>query len=201
MQLVERDRQAALLDVNLGRGAEPEHILSPFGDGLDVQKMLDAHVFGDGVAAPGAAAEGEGGRELEVIQVADAAEGRRGVDEDAAGLHARAELVELRALGERIEVNGGRVAVAAVGDEMLGLFKGVREVLRAVHGKHRGELLVREFFGNIDALNLADEDFRCLGDRHAGELRDLMRALADDFGVQGAVDDDGLADLFRLFRV
>ena len=93
------------------------------------------------------------------------------------------------------------MAVTAVGDEMLGLFKRVREVLCAIHGKHRGELLVCEFLGDLHAFHLADEDLGRFGNGHAGELCNLECALANDLGVQCAVDDDGLADLFGLFRV
>ena len=57
LQLSQGHRQAAFLEVDLFRRAEPQHILSPLGDGLDVEQVLDAHVLGDGVAAPGAAAQ------------------------------------------------------------------------------------------------------------------------------------------------
>ena len=95
VQLAQGHGQAALLDVYLFRRAEPQHILSPLGDGLDVQQVLDANVLGDGVAAPGAAAERQGGRELEVVEVADAALRGGGVDQNAAGLHALGERIEL----------------------------------------------------------------------------------------------------------
>ena len=43
--------------------------------------------------------EGEGGSELEVVKIADAAVGGGGVDENTAGLHALGELVDLLMLG------------------------------------------------------------------------------------------------------
>ena len=52
LQLVERHRHAALLEIHLLRRAEPQHVLSPLGNGLDVQQVLHADVLGDGVAAP-----------------------------------------------------------------------------------------------------------------------------------------------------
>ncbi|CDD01390.1 unknown [Ruminococcus sp. CAG:382] len=51
-QLVESDRQTALLDIYLFRRSEPQHVFSPLRHGLDVDKMLHADVFGHGVAAP-----------------------------------------------------------------------------------------------------------------------------------------------------
>ena len=57
-QLVQRYRHAAFLKVYLLRRSEPQHILSPLGNCLDVQQVLDAHVLGNGVAAPGTAAQG-----------------------------------------------------------------------------------------------------------------------------------------------
>ena len=46
-------------------------------------------------------------------------------------------------------------------------------------------------------LDLADEHLAALVDVQAGELCDLVRGLADDLGVEGAVDDDGLADVYK----
>ncbi|OPZ15828.1 MAG: hypothetical protein BWZ04_03267 [Firmicutes bacterium ADurb.BinA205] len=51
-QLVKCNGQAALLHINLLRRSEPKHILSPFGNGLDIQQMLYSYVFAYGVAAP-----------------------------------------------------------------------------------------------------------------------------------------------------
>ena len=55
-------------------------------------RCLTPNVLGDRVAAPGAAAQGQGRLELEVVQVADAALAAGGVDEDPAGLHGVLEL-------------------------------------------------------------------------------------------------------------
>ena len=52
LELVERDGQAALLDVDLLRCSEPKHVLSPLSHSLDVDKMLDADVLADAVTAP-----------------------------------------------------------------------------------------------------------------------------------------------------
>ncbi len=72
-ELIQSDRHAALLEVDLFRRPEPQHVLSPLGHGLDVEQVLDAHVLADRVAAPGAAAQRQGRSQLKVIQVADAA--------------------------------------------------------------------------------------------------------------------------------
>lgn len=54
LELLESNREAALLDINLLRCAEPQHILSPLGNGLDIQQVLNTNVLGNGVTAPGA---------------------------------------------------------------------------------------------------------------------------------------------------
>ena len=51
-ELIECDGQAALLDIDLFRRAEPQHILSPLGNGFDIEQMLDTDVFADRIAAP-----------------------------------------------------------------------------------------------------------------------------------------------------
>ena len=55
-----------------------------------------------------------------------------------------------------------------------------------------------ELLGNVDGCDLADEDLRCLRDFDACHGSDLICALADDLGVQRAVDQDGLPDLLDL---
>ena len=196
-QLVERHRHAALLEIHLLRRAEPEHVLSPLGNGLDIEQVLHADVFGDGVAAPRAAAQRQRRRHLEVIQVADAAEAARRVDDDAAGLHAFGVLHDLFLL-RRMDVQGRGVAVAAVADELFGLVERLVKVLRVVHRQHRGELFVRKLLGKLDALDLADEDFRLLRHIHARQRRDGVRALADDLRVQRAVDQNRVAHPIQL---
>ena len=90
------------------------------------------------------------------------------------------------------------MAVAAVGDQLFGVVKRFLDGIEFVHGENGGELLVSEFFAEIHALYLADQDLRILRDFHAAELRDFVRALTDDLRVQRAVDDDGLAHLVQL---
>ena len=190
--------QAALLEIHLLRCPEPEHVLSPLRHGLDIQQMLDAHVLRHGVAAPGAAAQSQGWGQLEVVQVADASLGGGGVHQDAAGLHPLGEAVQLLPLSHRIEVDGGSVAVAAVGHQAVGLVQRVVKVLGPVHGQHGGELLVSELLRGLHAVHLADEDLGGLRRLNAGQFADAVGALAHDLIVQGAVDEDGLSDPVRL---
>ena len=58
-KLVKRNRQAAFFNIHLSRCSEPKHILSPFGNRFNVDKMLNADVFADAVSAPRTAAQGE----------------------------------------------------------------------------------------------------------------------------------------------
>ncbi len=90
------------------------------------------------------------------------------------------------------------MSVAAVLDKALGLPYSVLKGLGLVHGQHRGQLLVSELLGNIHALHLADKDLGALGHGDPGKLGDLKGGLAHYLGVQGAVDDDGLAHLIEL---
>ena len=57
---------------------------------------------------------------------------------------------------------------------------------------------MRELLGLVDRFHLSDEDLAALGDGNARQGGDLRGALADDAGVQRAVDEDGLADLVQL---
>ena len=201
LQLVQSHGQAALLEVDLFRCAEPQHVFSPLSHGLDVQQVLDAHVLGNGVAAPGAAAQSQGGGHLEVVQVADAAVGGGSVDDDTAGLHAVCESVQLGTGGDGVNVQGSGVADAAVTDQGVCLVQSILEGGSAVHSQNRGQLLVSELLADVGGLDLADEDLGGLGDLHASQSGDGVGGLADDLGVQSAVDDDGLTDLLALILV
>ena len=79
-QFIKSDSQAALFDIEFFGGSEPEHVFSPFGDGLDVHQVFDTDIFGDGVASPGTAAECERGCQLKIVKVAYASLGRGRVD-------------------------------------------------------------------------------------------------------------------------
>ena len=56
-QFVKGNRHAALLEINLLRYSGTKHILSPLGNRLDIDEVLNAHVLGNGVAAPGTTAQ------------------------------------------------------------------------------------------------------------------------------------------------
>ena len=61
---------------------------------------------------------------------------------------------------------------------------------------------MREGFGDLDGLHLADEDLRLGRDVHARELGDRHGLLADDLRVHGSrLGEDDLADLVELRRL
>ena len=193
-QLGQGDGQAALFEIDLFRRTEPEHVFPPDGDGFDVQQMLDAHVLGHGVAAPASAAQGEGGGQLEVVQVADAALSGGGIHQNPAGFHPGGEGVQLLLCADGIQVDGGGVTVAAVLDQGVGLIQSIRKILCPVHGKNRGELFVGEGLAQVGGGNFTDENFGTLRYLHPCQGSNGVGGLADDFGVQGAVDKNGGAD-------
>ena len=90
------------------------------------------------------------------------------------------------------------MAIAAVGHQTLRLGDGLLKDLGPVHGQHRGQLLVGEGLRGFHALHLADENLGSRVHGDAGHLRNLGGALAHDLGVEGAVDEDGSAELLDL---
>ena len=118
-QLVQGNRQTAFLDIYLLRGPEPEHIFSPLCNGFDIDKVLNTDILGNTVAAPGAAAKRQGGRKLEVIEIADAALRGRSIDQNTAGLHTLGKLSKLLFFRLCIEINRRGMTVAAVRNQML----------------------------------------------------------------------------------
>ena len=91
---------------------------------------------------------------------------------------------------------------AAAFDELLGHQRAFFEVLGAVEGQNGRELLVREglFGAHRDFLGLADEHLGFLRHGEAGHLGNLPRRLADDLGVEVAIDEDHIGDFLALGR-
>ena len=178
-QLGQSHRQAALLEINLFRRTEPEHVLPPNCHSLDVQQVLDAHVLGNGVAAPGG----------------------RSIHQNAAGFHFLRKGVQLLLPAHRVQIDGSGVAVAAILDKGVRLVHGVGEVGRPVHGKHGGQLLVGKGFGEIGGGHFADEDFGSFGNIDTRQRRDGVGGLPHDLGVQCAVNQDGCANLVDFLPV
>ena len=135
-ELVEGDRHAAFLEIDLFRCAEPKHILSPLCDGLDIDEVQGAYVVGDGVPAVGAAAQRQGREEGEVVNVADTALCGRCIDKDTACLHAVSVGSHLFLL-MCVDIEGSRVAEAAVADELVRLVEGFLKTVSPVHSEDR----------------------------------------------------------------
>ena len=196
-ELVKSNRHTAFLKVNLFRCSHPEHILSPFSNGLDIQKVLDTNVLGYGVTAPGTAAKSEGWSKFEVVKVTDTTLRRRRIDKDTAGLHSCLEFIHLLCL-IHVDVEGRCMAVAAVSNKTLSFCDSIVKILSLVHGKYRGKFLVCEFLADINGLNLTDKDLGLSRYGNACHLGDGSCLLAYDLGIQSAVDEDCLSDFLDL---
>ena len=200
-QFVQRHRQAAFFEVYFLRCAEPEHIFSPFCHGLDIDQMLYVDIFGYGIASVGAAAQGQGGSQLEVVKVADAALGGRSIYQDTAGLHAGRMLCHFFGLG-RMDIEGGGMAVAAVLDELLGHIQGCLEILCLIQCQYRGQLLMGEGLTDIHRCHFSDQDFCLLRHLKACQSRDDSRGLTYDFRIdRPCLCQNNAAHLIQFFFV
>ncbi len=196
-ELAQGEGKAAVLVVDLGRQAEPEHVLPPLGDGLHVQQVLRLYVFAHAVSSPAAAAEGQRRLQPEIVEIADRPLGARDADEDAARLHDVSVALDPVAVARRgVEHRG--VAHAGELDEGPGLLHGVVEVPGLVEGENGGELLPGVGFVGPDLLDLGDEELGPRGGLDPGHLRDLRGALPDDVGADPAVLDEDPGELFLL---
>ena len=200
-QLIQRNVQAAFFQIYLLRCAEPQHVFSPLAYGLDVQQVLAADVFRNAVAAPRAAAQRQRGNRVEVVQIAQTAMRRGRVDHNAAGLHAGGKLLQTLAIRNGVQINGGGVAIAAVGDQTFGLVQRIRKIGGAVHGQHGRQLFVGKLLAQLHALHFADQDLGVLRHGHACQAGNGHRPLADDTGIQRAVDQNGFANLFLFILI
>ena len=145
-----------LLKINLRRDLEPLHVDPPLGKALFIDEVNGGNVGGRGVVAIGAAAQGER-RRVGVVDIADAALRRGGVDDYATDLHLLAEGLDDIVVGG---MDHRRVAQAA---HMQHFKRALEAFLHAVYhkvGQHRAELLAGERVFRADGRKLRDQDFR-----------------------------------------
>ena len=176
----------------------PQHIFCPFCDCLLVDQVLGTDVLGDGVTTPGAATQGQGRGQREVVQVTDTTLGGGGVDEDTGGLHLVAEVLDAVGIAILVGIETGGVADTTDVDHVAGHFDGFFEVLGAEHTQSRGELLVSELVLCTELQTFTDQDLGGGRHCHTGHGGDLGGGLAHDVGVQGAVDQQHFTHLVRF---
>ena len=159
--------------------------------------MFHSYVLGNRVAAPGTAAQSQGGSQFEVIKISDTAVGGRGIYQDTAGLHRRRVLRHLLFfIG--IDIQRGGVSVTAVCYKLFRFCKSLVESLRLIHGKYGRKFLMGELFADIHRFHFTDQDLGIFRNFHACHLRDGRCFLSYDLRVQGAVDDNGLSYLIKF---
>jgi len=103
-------------------------------------------------------------------------------------------LCDLLFLG-RMYIQGSRMSVSAVGNQLLCFCKRLIESLCPVHSEYRRQLLMREFFGYVNRFYFSDQDLGIFRNVNAGHLRNLICGFTRNLVVQSAIDDDGLAYL------
>ena len=202
LQLTQGHRRAALLEVHLLRQSQPQHILSPLRHGLDVQQLLDVGLAGEGAAAPGAGAQGQRRSRVEVVEVADAAEGGGHIDEDAGGLHPGAEGVDLLPL-RGVHIQRAAVAGAALAHQLEADVQGLLEVLGTEHAQHGAQLLVGPGVVVAGVIRLGDQHLGVRRHGDARHLRQLHRRTAHSGGLHAVVGgvEEHLAHLLGLLGV
>ena len=167
------------LEVGLGRNLEPLHVVVPPSDALDVEKVDCLDVAGHGVAAVGAATEGQ--RRCDgVVDITHAAEGARRVPDDAACVHALAVFADQSLI---VGVDGCGVACAML-EHSLAHFEGLFLVVGLQHGLDRSELLHGQRLVLADFLALGGKNGGVFRNLKACGLGDVLRGLARHHGVE-----------------
>ena len=160
--------------------------------------MLYAHILRYGISAPATAAESKGRSHFEVVQVADTALGRGGIDNDAASLHPGRESIQHFRFFLCVCIQGSCVTVATVGNQPLCFAECVFDIPGPVHCQHGAQLLMREFFRQLHRFNFSNEHLGSFRHSDTGQCCDFAGALADDFRVQCAVGQDRMAHLVQV---
>ena len=191
--------QAAKLEVDLARHAEPEHVFPSAGHGLDVHEMFHPDVLAHGIAAPAAAAKCQRRGHAEVVDIANGTLGGRHVDERAARGHALFENLHPLLAG-LVRVEGRGVASTAKQDELARHLHCRFKVLCLIEAKHRGELFVGKGIRGIYGRALGYEHLGLRGNLDARHIRYSGSGLAHDIRVQAPLGKDHACKLLSLFR-
>ena len=93
------------------------------------------------------------------------------------------------------------MAVASVCHQTLCLIQSLVKRLSLVHSQYRRQFLMGKLFADIHRLNFANQNLGILRNLNACQLGNGCRLLSHNLGVQGAVYNDGLADLINLARL
>ena len=161
-----------------GRHSEPLRGRTPLRDGLDVEQLLVVDVLGRGRAAPRAAAQREGGRQV-VVDAAQGTDGGGGVHQDPPGAHGHRVGVHH---GGVAGVDGGGVAQAAVLGDQHRDGDPVVDAVGAHQPEHRHQLLLHQRVGGelVEVgRERGQEDLGLRGDGEAGAGRELGCLLAE----------------------
>ena len=201
-QLLQCNRGAALLEVQLLGNSQPQHIFSPFCNSLDVQQLVDVGLAHEGRTAEGTRAQGQGGSGIEVIQIADTSKGGGHVDDDTAGLHLQTECTDLLAL-HGIDIQSCGVACAAFQNQLVADLASFLEALCAIHTQHGAQLLVCPGVIVAGVVGLSDQDLGISGNSDTGHLSQLHSGTANSAGLNtvGSSVEEQLANLDCLFLV
>ena len=177
---------AAGLVVDLLGQLQPQHVLLAHGDDLDIQQLLVVGVAHVGGVADSAGTQGQGRGNVEVIQIADAAEGGGRVDQDTAGFHLLGEAVNLLLLGG-VDVQRGGVAGTALIDQLGADVIGLVQSVGLEHAQQGSQLLIGPGVVMGGVVRLIDQHLGVIGNRDTGHLRQTGGGLADGGGLDAVI--------------
>ena len=181
-KLIQSNRQAAFFEINFFRCSNPEHIFSPFSNGLDVDKMFHTYVLRYGVATPGTAAQSQGRSKFEVVKVTNTTLRRWSVDQDTAGLHSCCMFFHLFFLS-CVDVESGCMSITAVSYKLFSFSDCFIKSFSFVHCKYRGKFFMCKFFADIYRFNFTDQDLCFRRNCNASHFSDSSSFLTYDLGI------------------
>ena len=159
--------------------------------------MFYANVLGNGVAAPGTAAQCQGWCQLKVVQVTDTTVSRWGVDQDSACLHCFSMFHDLFFLC-RMDIQCSGVSVTAIFYQTFCFGKRFVKVFCTVHSQNWRKFFMCKFFGDINRLYLTDQNLGLFWNVYACHLCDGVCGLTNNLCVERAVNQDGVTNLVNF---
>ncbi len=176
---------AVTLEIDFLWDFEPLHGVSPFADFLDVKKIDGACITSDAVMAIGAASKRKGWEEG-VIDVANAAEGRRRIPDDTNGFHLIAELI---GHGLFFAMDASAMSKTAEFKHLFAKVKAFFGIFDFINAKNGRKLFARERLFRSDFLKFNGNDRGIGWNLETALFGNPSRAHASNVGIKTAVFD------------
>src|SRR5512133_201642 len=158
--------------------------------------MLHSNIFTDRITTPGSATKRQGCTEFEIVNITNRPLRCWHVNDDSAGFHVFAKIINTRAVFGNISVECGSMPYTAQFNKRNRFLNSSFERISFIHCKCRRQFLVGKWFIMPDHIYFTNKNLCFLGNGYPRETRNFYSRLSYDFRIQRTIDNKYLSDSF-----